>query len=179
MSIHTSRHQSDSSRRDKYRDRKNSAFKRPRDYSVDSRQSSKRNEYSSTVSLMERYKKERQEIFKYKSKAWESSPPYPTLSSSDDETLSSKSRSSKKSNKKKRKRGFSESQELSKKKVKKSKRKKSKKQRKKKSKKSKKKKNKSSSNSSSDLSTDEEEIVWKEKNVNWKHRSDIGNTTQS
>jgi len=162
MSIHASRYQSDSSRRDRYHDRKDSDFKRPRDYSFDSRQSSKRNEYSSIISLMQRYKKERQEIFKLKSEAWESSPSRPTLSSSDDETLFSKSvqsRSSKKSNKKRKK----ESQELSEKEVKKSKRKKSKKHRKVKSKKSKKKKNKS--NSSSDLSTNEEETVWEEKFV--------------
>ena len=101
MSIHASRY---SSRRDRYHDRKDSDFKRPRDYSFDSSQNSKRNEYSSIISLMQRYKKERQEIFKLKSEAWESSPSRPTLSSSDDETLFTKSvqsRSSKKSNKKK------------------------------------------------------------------------------
>ena len=74
MSIHASRYQTDSSRRDRYHDRKDSDFKRPRDYSFDSRQSSKRNEYSSIISLMQRYKKERQEIFELKSEAWESSP---------------------------------------------------------------------------------------------------------
>ena len=71
MSIHASRY---SSRRDRYHDRKDSDFKRPRDYSFDSSQNSKRNEYSSIISLMQRYKKERQEIFKLKSEAWESSP---------------------------------------------------------------------------------------------------------
>jgi len=117
--------------------------------------------------LVGRYKKERQKIFKHKSKAWENSPPYPTVSSSDNETSKSvQKKSSKKcSKKKKRIKDFSDSE----KETKSSKRKKTKKQLKIKLKKSKKKsKNKrkrSSSVLSSDLSANEEKITWEEKSV--------------
>ena len=55
-----------------------------RSYRPEARQTSRKNKQED--SYLENCKKERNKIFKYKSKAWESSPPNTTVSSSDDET---------------------------------------------------------------------------------------------
>jgi len=143
-----------------------------RNYRPKANQSSRRNEHLNSVSSLERYKNERQRIFKHKSKAWENSPSYPTVSSSENETSlkSEKKKTSKKSSKKKKRtKSFSETESSSEREIKISKRKKSKKQQKikqKKSKrKSKKKRKRSSSVLSSDFSANEEEITWEEKCV--------------
>lgn len=139
-----------------------------RNYRPEERQTSRRNEQLNSVSSSERYKRERQKIFKNKSKAWENSPLHPTVSSSDDETSlnSVRKKSAKKSGKKRKQRSdFSESESSSERERKVSKRKKSKKQHKTRHKKSKKKSKKNRKRSLSESSADEEEITWEEKSA--------------
>ena len=106
-----------------------------RSYRPEARQTSRINKQED--SYLENCKKERNKIFKYKSKAWESSPPNTTVSSSYDETSlnSVRKKSAKKSGKKRKHSDSSEYERENKV----PKRKKSKKQHKTKHKKSKKK----------------------------------------
>ena len=151
MSIQSSKHYSESG---------------GRSYRPEARQTSRRNEQED--SYLEKCKRERRKIFKYKSKAWDNSPPHPTVSSSDDVTSlkSVHKKSAKKSGKKrKHRRDSSESESFSERENKVPKKKKSKKQHKTKHKKSKKKSKKIRKRSSSESSASEEEITWEEKSA--------------